>query len=331
MLFNASSAFALTNDQVSAIIGLLRAFNADETVVNQVYTSLTNAMATTTATTTVSVLQPTQPIIVINLPAPVQTTPQTSQTFGAVPVSAPEVVKDLKINAVATTTISLNGWDSFGVSGQYTENGQPTKTDWTFSGDEMPTATFSNVYSASNPSIVPKNLGIHTVTVTAGGITKSVIFNVIPYVKIDPVAIAQPVYQPNSSNGHVPTNSVVISRGYTGTTIANFSIVQGDEPFTIQKMYFATDAATNLHGYVFGGKDGAGEFTINSGSGFSQLAIPMTGNLTSYPIRIQIDIPSDMTTGNYTFSITGINAMGINSGNIRTVQGLPITFHFTVQ
>ena len=253
------------------------------------------------------------------------------------PPAPPQVEKVLVVSA-DKTAVELNNWNYVKVTAVYTENGKPVPVEVSITTPEK-TETYKVIkdwpdchgiplfvtrVGASgggcttdgkiSVSYLPKTLGTHVIAVTANGITKTVDVSVIPYVRVDPAVTGTDL-------------NAIIPVGYTGSVgVGRFSFNEGDESILINKIgATANGNPTNIF-YQPGG----GTITNfgNNGSAtstFQNYISPQTFLVTIGGLG------APTQPGNYTFTITGIEAYGSLSGMLRTIQGLPITFHYSVQ
>ena len=150
-------------------------------------------------------------------------------------------------------------------------------------------------------------MGTHTISVAAGGVTKTVDIQIIQYVnvKIDPVA------QGKNSNVVLQLYDASKRQSDSGVIgIVEFS--QADEPISFLELsdYESDVNSSRLLSWK------------STGSGF---AVSAQSNWWD-----SFDNTLSIPEGKHTFTIKGIKVIGGNSGVQRTVSGLPITFTYDV-
>lgn len=279
---------------------------------------------------------------------------QMQQTLGAIqqnttPIVTPPStsiihipVKDLIVSTDKNSVVNKSIWyDPATISAIYTEDGKSVPTNITFSAIDA-SSTFSvqqndrvcgNLWyilkigdNSSNCvrdeakvafSYIPQSVGTSTVTVTSNGITKTIEIVSVPYIKVD--SIAQGV---DLNNILSPKQLGVIGR-------INFT--SSDEPILIKSIQFTTNLPFNTSGYIYDGSNEIGAFTIQPNMNMSTFSSDVrVDNNYLNTLTFKIDTNS-ILSGNYNYTITGIKAFGVKSGSTRDVQGLPISFHFTIQ
>jgi hypothetical protein len=155
----------------------------------------------------------------------------------------------------------------------------------------------------------PKALGMHTISISADGITKTFDIQATEYIKIDPAFKKGTVYQQDANNSSYSVEIPEYTVGYQNATIVNFNLSDADEPFTI------------------------GEVKIESDISTSKFRLPTTGSLnySSTLYQIKIDNTADIPLGTHTLTIKEIRVIGQKSGLYRNVTGLPMTFSFVIK
>lgn len=155
----------------------------------------------------------------------------------------------------------------------------------------------------------PKTAGMHTVSISADGITKTFDIQATEYVKIDPEFKKGLVYQQDENNSSYPVETPEYPVGYQNATIVNFNLSDADEPFTL------------------------GEVKIESDISTSKFRLPTTGSLNynSTLYQIKVDNTTGIPLGTHTLTIKEIRVIGQKSGLYRTVTSLPMTFSFVIK
>lgn len=216
------------------------------------------------------------------------------------PVVVPQVTKDLILTATSQT-IQLTNYNNISIKAVYTEDGNVSPTDITFSASDGTTRTFPKSKEAVF-SYLPKVLGVQTITVVANGITKTIDVQVVPYVKIDSIVTGE-------------NRNAVMQKGNTGVLIGTLNFSLADETLQIQSAKTINDSTI------------PNVTVLNGGStlGYSPLMVKYSEN----KLYVRADAP--VNAGTYSITVESVEAVGQQSGNYRNVQGLPITFTFTVK
>ncbi len=292
-------------DQINALLAQLQQINA------QVQTQ------TTLQQQTQSTLQQTQ--------QSVQQIQQNTAPVPPAPVVVPEVKKELIVTA-DKTSVQLNGWDYSGITAVYTEDGLPKSTNITFT---TPNETKINKVIVSPScgnslecgktafSYHPTELGTYTISVAANGITKTIDISVVPYVKVDAKFSGE-------------NYNTVLLANQTRQGIGLIKLIQpADETISVERIGL-TNSGSLKSGWFYSSNGGDGTYVFDGNKN-------ATSTLSSQPkfssggeFIVYVDTIS-VPSGNYILTITGMRAIGQNSGTYRNVQGLPITFTFTVQ
>ena len=169
----------------------------------------------------------------------------------------------------------------------------------------------------------PKTLGLHTVSIFAGGVTKTLDIQATEYVKIDPTIQILTLEQ----NGVVTTNPIIQlkqdPRDWANNVvgIGNFKITQADESTSFNFANFKYESNIPI------------AFTADGIGGQLMLA---SINSENYQLKIRpqfydgISVQA-LAVGTHTIKLTEIKLRGLCSGELRTVLGLPVTFTYTVQ
>lgn len=287
----------------------------------------------------------------------------TSYSYEIESISGKQVIKkdgsfstkkgELTIQA-NTTSIQLADWNSIRATAQYTENGKAVPVDISFSAPGE-SKTFKIIQNwpacGSVPFLIqlvgtiggscssdgkvdfdykPKSLGIHTISVSAGGVTKSVDIQVVSYVKVDPtIRKIVNVTPEQSSSGN--------------TLIGKFWLTDADEQIDIGKLspnVLPNDPFIRLStNFVLNPTDGNAigigtwnawrlRFQVDQDNQ-SYYVVSLNENLVAY-LNTNPSIKQNYI-GMYTFTIEEIRGRGQKSGLFRTVGGLPITFTFEIR
>ena len=295
-------------------------------------------------------LQQTQQQVASSTQAIVQNTQQVAQNTQKIvqnttPTAVSTPTPPPVVNGISLTVNNVQvpfsqGFDEIDVTAVYTENGIPTGSGSAVnSSPNIPTFSFSTSDGQSgtgtkvcegNPinwcgedwSFVPKALGTTKITASANGISKSIDVVAVPYVPVDPIATG------NDLNPVIPV-------GYTSQmAIGTITLSPADERIEVNTIYATTDSATTTKiNYYLGGTTAYSAATPSEdGSETANSSVASGAFLSSdSPTTLTVNIGDPMQTGNYTLTITSIGNNGVEDGKNRTIQGLPITFHYTVQ
>ncbi len=164
----------------------------------------------------------------------------------------------------------------------------------------------------------PKNVGTHTVSISADGIIKTFDIQATEYVKVDPNFERRLVYPAGAIS---PVEVPEYSAGYQNATIANFSISGADEPFKMEEIGLESDVDKNKFRCLSNGS-----YIGCYGAGANA---PLNGNNIIY--QIKIDNTAGIPLGTHTLTIKEIRVIGQKSGLYRSAIGLPITFSFVIK
>lgn len=177
----------------------------------------------------------------------------------------------------------------------------------------------------------PKTLGTQSITVTANGVSKPLTISVTPYLKVDPTVTGEERTPANQCFGsEISATNCGIPAGYTRQHIGTITLTSGDEPIQLNRISAVSSVnGINVSYYGASCNSSAGAENI-TGSTVSVLTSSCLVSANNQQIMVFIDAPQQ--PGNYTFAVTAMpETFGQYSGMTRTVQGLPITFHYTVQ
>jgi len=232
------------------------------------------------------------------------------------PAPVPQVVKDLILKTgELEKPLTFGGFTEFSITASYTENGKE-KPAMIMITSPQKTETRNTAETCGCSSFRATETGTYTITASANGIIKSVDVQVVEYVKVDPNIVSVGVY-PAGASEPVETPSYPI--GYVNATIANFNLTDADEPYQISQLSFEADVPTsNLDLQAAG-----------SSIGIYPSSAPRNYSSTLYQIKIRNT--EGISAGTYTFILKGIKVLGLSSGQLRDVQGFPLTFHFSIQ
>ena len=232
--------------------------------------------------------------------------------------SAPQITKDLTLNVITDLPVPFSGFHSARIEAKYTENGKEVGVSKSYSLSNGESKTFQGDLF----DITPKSLADITVTVMAGGLTKSINIPVIPYVKVDPSVTSM-------------DKNAVLSLGSSLVPIGEFTIKDGSEsPVFLGKIKGTTNAPYGaLYRITYLG-DSRVQSVQDNGTilltGLSASSQVSGGFQEKKTISVRIDFDAPSIPGNYSMTITSFEAWDAY-GNYKDVQGLPITFRYTVQ
>lgn len=245
----------------------------------------------------------------------IQTNTTPAPTPSPVVPVAKEVVKDLVVTA-DKTTVTNSGWDAVEFVAKYTEDGVSKPAIFQFIGPDKSHVQDSRD-AITSFAYKPTSIGSQTVTVKANNFTRTVDIQVTEYVKKD---------------AEVKSTGTSRTIRFDGDrAIASFDLTQGDEPVSCYYLTFESDIQDPevLFGLFL--NNGASYFKFSSNSN-GKTGCGATG-LSTAKITFSSNEPAilEKYKGTHTFKITDIEAYGAKSGKVRAIQGLPLTFTYTIQ
>ena len=278
------------------------------------------------------------------------------------PPPPPEVKKELKIISNIGGSCNIYSEPSYQgyclpVQVQYFENGTPKNTSITIFSDDngkfrcengekgnpLTCSTQSNIaYFSYGPdssgvktiitatyqdgTTETANIITRTITATANGITTTKIGN-----------IRVNLFGPKGTNPtiqNLTTSTTEIPQNYTNMTIGKFGFSNADEDIDIQQIIYESDIKSNssdLNSPIFtlysNSTRAIATFSVNIGNHSTLIS---GGEARNPTLIIKLNDAKNYV-GTHTFTITGIKAMGVFSGSLREVSGLPITFTFEIK
>ncbi|MCX6731394.1 MAG: DUF5667 domain-containing protein [Candidatus Parcubacteria bacterium] len=171
---------------------------------------------------------------------------------------------------------------------------------------------------------LPKTVGIHTLTFSWNGVSKSIDIQVTEYMKIDPkigeIRMNNPVIRLKSDQRDWANNWV---------GIGIFQVIQGDEVATFEPGNFKYESDIPLTFTIdrMGGHFFLGRINEDFKNGVHSEDYQLQINPQFYDGTSVQALPA----GNHLLKITEMKLRGKSSGNLRTVFGLPAIFNFTIQ
>ncbi len=242
---------------------------------------------------------------------------------------------------VNKNTVPLSGWDMVEVTAQFTKNGKYVPVDISFSAPsdsrtykilknwpecgnlpfvvQLVGTSGGTCYSEPKVSFLylPTSLGTHTITANAGGIIKSIDISVTPYVRVNTVVTS------TDANATISSNSSAVHE------FGKLIFSKGDEKISLGSIFIESNPAPiTVKAQIGGGWGGTHSATTAEGKA-SAIYVGNFGIIT--PTEVPLYVWGPAVPGNYTLTVTKIEAMGMNSGLPAIDNWIPQIFHFTVQ
>lgn len=300
----------------NAFVDLLTSFTVDTTAVQPVTPTTTSP----DVCTNIEGIQTTVPGG-MSATGNVCTATQANTPIPASTQSVSQVTKDLILSVTTDLPVPFSGFHSARIEAKYTENGKEVSVSKSYSLSNGESKTFTgNLFD-----IIPKSLNDIAVTVTAGGLTKTIDIPVVQYVKVDPSVTSV-------------DKNIVLSPG-DSLQIGEFTIKDGSEsPMFLDQMSGTTNAPQGT-AYIItyfspSQMQTTSQGTQNNGAvvftGLNASSAVSMGFQVGKTIGVRINVAAPSIPGNYSITIASFKAFDAY-GSYRDVQGLPITFHYMVQ